>query len=162
MLSTPKGSLSFRYMLFSPDRLPWGTVIRNALLDMVDNAKSNLDAYEKANDFLQLLVDAAGNRSNYIPRESAARIAGDGEFMAALWQGVTSRYIQFRMLKSYLSKRDALMQLGTKENDLPLSPELAKAKETPGPAELGPEESGVDAPRSTPTASFFDNDGGQG
>ena len=145
LLSTPKGSSSFRYMLFSPDRLPWGTVIRSALLDMLDNAKSNLDAYEKANEFLQLLVDAAGNRSNYIPRESAARIAGDGEFIAALWQGVTSRYIQFRMLKSYLSKRDALMQLGSKEDDLPLSPELAKAKETPGPDEVEPGKSEADA-----------------
>jgi hypothetical protein len=157
LLSTPEGSSSFRYMLFSPDRLPWGTVIRSALLDMLDNAKSNLDAYEKANEFLQLLVDAAGNRSNYIPRESAARIAGDGEFIAALWQGVTSRYIQFRMLKSYLSKRDALMQLGSKEDDLPLSPELAKAKETPGPDEVEPGESEADATIDS-DVTFFDDD----
>jgi energy-coupling factor transporter ATP-binding protein EcfA2 len=161
LLSTPKGSSSFRYMLFSPDRFPWGTVIRSALLDMLDNAKGNLDAYEKANEFLQLLVDAAGNRSNHIPRESAARIAGDGEFIAALWQGVTSRYIQFRMLKSFLSKRDALVQLGVEEQYLPLSPELAKAKETSDPAEVEPEESEANAATHDSDLSFFDNEGSQ-
>jgi hypothetical protein len=159
LLSTPEGSSSFRYMLFSPDRLPWGTIIRNALVDMVHNAKSDLNAYEKANEFLQLLVDAAGNRSNYIPRESAVSIVGDREFIAALWHGVTSRYIQFRMLKSYLSKRDALVQLGAKEDDLPLSPELAKAKETPSPAELEPEESEENTAAIDSDFSFFDNDG---
>lgn len=159
LLSTPEGSSSFRYMLFSPDRLPWGAVIRSALMDTVHNAKGDLNAYEKANDFLQLLVDAAGNRSNYIPRESAVSIACDREFIAALWLGVTSRFIQFRMLKSYLSKRDALVQLGAKEDDLPLSPELAKARETPSPAAVGPEESGANAATIDSDFSFFDNDG---
>ena len=148
-------------MLFSPDRLPWGTVIRSSLLDTVHNAKSDLNAYEKANEFLQLLVDAAGNRSNYIPRESAVSIAGDREFIAALWHGVTSRYIQFRMFKSSLSKRDALVQLGAEEDDLPLSPELAKAKETPSPAEVELEESVANAATIDSDFSFFDNDGSQ-
>jgi hypothetical protein len=35
--------------------IPWGTVIRCALLGMVHNAKVDLNAYEKANEFLQLL-----------------------------------------------------------------------------------------------------------
>ena len=55
LLSTPGGSRSFRYMLFSPDRLPWGTVIRSALLETMQNAKSDLNDYDKANEFLQLL-----------------------------------------------------------------------------------------------------------
>jgi hypothetical protein len=45
------------------------------------------------------------------------------------------------MLKSYLSKRVALLQLGAKDEDLPLSPELEKAAtETVGP-ESAPGES---------------------
>jgi hypothetical protein len=39
------------------------------------------------------------------------------------------------MLKSFLSKREALLQMGLQENDLLLTPELAKAKETGAPAE---------------------------
>jgi len=135
LLSTSQGSPSFRYVLFSPDRIPWAAVIRSALLETLQKAKSDQNAYDKANEFLQLLVDAAGNRSNFIDRKSAVSIAGDREFIVALWQGVTSRHIQFRMLKSYLSKREALLQLGAQEDDLPLSPELAKAKETGGPTE---------------------------
>jgi hypothetical protein len=155
LLSTPEGSSSFRYMLFSPDRLPWGTVIRSALLETMQNAKSDPNAYEKANEFLQLLVDVAGNRSNYIHRKSAETIAGDREFIAALWHGVTSKHIQFRMLKSYLSKREALLQLGAHKDDLPLSPELTKAKETDGSAEVGAAESEGEA---TVGLSFFDGD----
>lgn len=157
LLSTSEGSSSFRYVLFSPDRLPWGTAIRNALLETMQKAKSDQNAYDKANEFLQLLVEAAGNRSNYISRESAVSIAGDREFIAALWQGVISRHIQFRMLKSYLSKREALLQLGAQEDDLPLSAELAKAKETGGP-----NESELDAPEADATTDFdlsvFDDD----
>jgi hypothetical protein len=157
LLSTSEGSSSFRYVLFSPDSLPWGTVIRGALLETLQKAKSDQNAYDKANEFLQLLVDAAGNRSNYIPRQSGVDIAGDREFIAALWQGVTSRHIQFRMLKPYLSKREALLQLGAQEDDLPLSAELAKAKETGGPNESELDDSEADA-----TADFdlsvFDDD----
>lgn len=134
LLSTSQGSSSFRYVLFSPDRIPWAAVIRGALLETLHKAKSDQNAYDKANEFLQLLVDAASNRSNYIARESAVSIAGDREFIVALWQGVTSRHIQFRMLKSYLLKRAALLELGAQEEDLPLSPELAKAMETDGPS----------------------------
>jgi hypothetical protein len=115
----------------------------------MQKAKSDQNAYDKANEFLELLVEAAGNRSNYISRKSAVSIAGDREFIAALWQGVTSRHIQFRMLKSYLSKREALLQLGAQEDDLPLSAELAKAKETGGP-----NESELDDPEADATADF--------
>ncbi len=141
LLSTREGSPSFRYVLFS---LSWGTVIRSALLEMMQNAKSDQNAYEQANDFLQLLVDAAGSQSNYIGRESAADIAHDREFIAALWQGVTSRHIQYRMLNSYLSKRESLVKLGAQEDDLPLPPELAKAKETTPKTESDPAGSDVD------------------
>jgi hypothetical protein len=139
LLSTPEGSTPFRYMLFSPERLPWGTAIRGSLLEAIRNSTSDPNACEKANEFLELLVDAAGNRSNYIPRQSALSIVGDREFIVALWKGATSRHIQFRMLKSYLSKRDALLQLGAQEDDLPLSPELAKANETADLTESEPE-----------------------
>jgi hypothetical protein len=145
LLATPEGSSSFRYVLFSPDRLPWGAVIRSALLETMQNAKSDPSAHEKANEFLQLLVDAAVNRANYISRQSAATIVGDREFVAALWHGATSKHIQFRMLRSYLSKREVLLQLGAQKDDLPLSPELAKAKETDGSAEIGTVESEADA-----------------
>jgi hypothetical protein len=157
LLSTPEGSTSFRYMLFSPERLPWGTAIRGGLLETMRNAKCDPNAYEKADEFLQLLVDAAGDRSNYIPRQSAVSIVGDREFIVALWQGVTSRHIQFRMLKSYLSKREALLQLGAQEGDLPLSPELAKAKETTGATELEPVESELGV-REDSNSSLFDDD----
>jgi hypothetical protein len=83
LLSTPGGSASILYVLFSPDRLPWGTVIRNALLGTIRRANSDLNAYEKVNEFLQLLVQAGGNASSYIPRQSAERIVADREFLAA-------------------------------------------------------------------------------
>ncbi len=157
LLSTPDGSSSFRYMLFSPDRFPWGTVIRSALLKTMQDGKSDLNAFEKANEFLQLLVDAAGNRSNYIPHKSAVNIVGDREFIVALWQGAISKHIQFRMLKSYLSKREALLQLGTREDDLPLTPELSKAREAAGATELEPGESEADRTDDS-DFSVFDDD----
>jgi hypothetical protein len=160
LLSTPEGSKSFRYILFSPDRFPWGTVIRTALLETMQNAKSDPNAYEKANEFLQLLVDAAGNRSNYIPRKIAVSIAADREFMVALWQGATSRHIQFRMLESYLSNRLALLQLGAQEDDLPLSPELAKAKETAGATEFEQDKS-EEGLTDDSDLSVFDDDESQ-
>jgi hypothetical protein len=132
VLSTPEGSSSFRYVLFSLDRLPWGPVVRNALLETMQSAKSDANAHEKADEFLQLLVEAAENRSNYISRKSAEAIVADREFIATLWQGVASHHIQFRMLKFYLSQREALVRLGAHEADLALSPELEKAKETVG------------------------------
>ena len=48
------------------------------------------------------------------------------------------------MLKSYLSKREALLQLGAQENDLPLSAELAKAKEVPDVTKFAPIENEAD------------------
>jgi hypothetical protein len=145
LLSTPGGSASLLYVLFSPDRLPWGTAIRNALLGTTRKANSDSNAYEKVIEFLQLLVQASGNRLEFIPRQSAESIVGDREFIVALWRGVISRPIQFRMLKSYLSKRIALLQLGAQEDDLPLSPELASAAtETLGPTERAPGESDGD------------------
>jgi len=132
LLSSQNGPSSFLYVLFSIDRLPWGAVIRNALLETMRNARIDANAYEKANEFLQLLVDAAENSTGLIPRNSAEKIVEDHEFIAALWQGVISRHIQFRMLKSYLAKREAVLHLGAAEADLPLSQELSQAKETAG------------------------------
>jgi hypothetical protein len=144
-LSTPQGSLSFRYLLFSPDRLPWGTVIRSALLRTMQTAKTDPNAHEKANEFLQLISDVAENRSNYIDRKAAESIIRDREFTAALWHGATSRPIQFRMLKSYLSKRKTLLALGANEEDLPLPQELATAKDMASATESKPRESEADA-----------------
>jgi len=59
-------------------------------------------------------------------------------------------------LKSYLSKRIALLQLGAQEDDLPLSPELANATETLGPADLAPGESEGDVTDDS-DLSFLDN-----
>ena len=146
MLTTPEGSSSFRYLLFSPSRLPWAAVVRNALLAMMQNAKNDPSAHERADEFLQLLFEASGSSSNYITRESAEIIVKDREFVAALWHRVTSKHIQFRMLRSYLSKRGALIQLGAQEDDLPLSPELAKAKET-AVRKSGDDEADVDRDR---------------
>jgi KAP family P-loop domain len=137
VLSTAEGSPAFRFILFSPERLPWAPAVRNALVETMQNAKADPDAHDKADEFLDLIVEAAGNHSNYLARKGAVSIVEDREFVAALWQAVTSSHIQFRMLKSYLSKRDALLQLGVQEADLPLSPELAKAKEADGT--VGPE-----------------------
>jgi hypothetical protein len=157
LLSTPQGAPSFRYMLFNPDRLPWEAAIRSALFDTMRNAKSDLNAFGKANEFLELLANAAGNRSNYISRQSAATVASDREFVTALWQGATSRHIQFRMLKSYLSKREALVQLGAREEDLPLSLELAEAKETARAIESEPANGDADAAEDS-DLSFLDDD----
>lgn len=136
MLSGPQGEASFRYMLFSPDRLPWGSAIKDSLLNIMQNSKSDLNAYEKANEFLHLLVESAEGRLNLIPRHSAELIARDKEFIGALWQAVTSRLIQFRMLESYLLNRDILIQLGVFEDELPLSTQLAKAKESAGATQV--------------------------
>jgi hypothetical protein len=127
------------------DRLPWGPVVRDALLETMRSAKSDSNAYDKATEFLQLLCDAFGNKSNYIYRQNAVKIVADREFVVALWQGVTSRQIQFRMLRSFLSKRETLLQLGADEEDLPLSPELAEAKEAARTTESEPAKSDADA-----------------
>lgn len=156
LLSGPQGAPSFRYMLFSSDRLPWGTIIRGAILNVMQDAKSDLNAYEKADEFLELLVEIAENRSNYIPRRSAELIASDKEFIGALWRAVTSRMIQFRMLKAYLSKREALVHLGVSEDDLPLSLELAKAKESVDPTQVEPDASEKDITDGSELA--FDDD----
>jgi hypothetical protein len=145
LLSTPNGSQSFRYVLFSVERLPWGPVISSALLETMQDAKADPHAYEKANEFLDLLVDAAGNRSTFVSRPSAEKIVGDDTFITAMWQGIMSKHIQFRMLKSYLSKRETLLQLGAKQESLPLSLELAHAMHTAGGIESEPTENHEDA-----------------
>jgi hypothetical protein len=160
VLSTAEGSPAFRYVLFSSDRPPWAPAVRAALIETLQNAKTDQNAYDKADEFLDLIVQAAGDRSNYIPRKSAMTIVEDREFIVALWQAVTSSHIQFRMLKSYLSKREALIQLGLQEDDLPLSPELAKVKETIGITESESEESEADAGMDF-EPSIFDDDESQ-
>lgn len=135
LLSTAEGSPAFRYILFSTERLPWAPTVKNALVETMRSAKTDQNAHDKAVEFLDLIVQASGDRSNYIARKSAVSIVEDREFVTALWQAVTSSHIQFRMLKSYLSKRDALFQLGVQEDDLPLSPELAKVKKADGTSE---------------------------
>jgi hypothetical protein len=124
----------------------------------MQDAKTDQNAHDKADEFLDLIVQAAGNRSNYIARKSAVNIVEDREFVAALWQAVTSSHIQFRMLKSYLSKRDALLQLGVQEGDLPLSPELAKAKEADGTVEPELDEDEEDADPGTELLGFDDDE----
>ena len=89
---------------------------------MLQKAKSDQNAYEKANEFLEVLVEAVWERSNYILRSSAVTIAQDNEFIRALWRAVTSRTIQSRMWKNYLSKYEALIRLGVSVDDLPLPP----------------------------------------
>jgi hypothetical protein len=158
LLSTPQGSASFRYVLFSKDRLPWPTVVRSALFKTLGNAKNDDNAYDKANDFLELVMEAAENRSPYIARESAVAIAADQEFVTALWQAVTSRHIQYRMLRSYLSKREALLRLGVHEENLPLSVELAKAKESGEPEETAAEDHLAEEPTGDFDLSFLDED----
>jgi hypothetical protein len=132
LLSSPAAPPSFLYVLFSLDRLPWATVIRNALIEIMQNAKNDRNCYEKADEFLQLLSNVTPNSPGPIPFKSAKKIVEDHEFIAAVWQGATSRHIQFRMLKSYLSKREALLHLGAIKEVLPLSQELAQAKESGG------------------------------
>lgn len=139
LLATPQGSSSFRFMLFPPNRLPREKVVRRALLETIQTAKDDPNAYEKANELLDLVVIAARNQSRYIPRENAESITSDRDLIVALWHEATSRDIQFRMLKSYLAKREVLIQLGTKEDDLPLSPELANAKKAAPAAALEPD-----------------------
>ncbi|MFP5231159.1 MAG: P-loop NTPase fold protein, partial [Acidobacteriota bacterium] len=138
-LSTPEGAPSFRYILFQPDRLPWSEIVRNALLETLGKAESDPNAYDKANEFLQLLVGTR-SPSSTVGLGSAVEIVKDREFVAALWKGATSRQIQHRMLQSYLSKRKALLQMGAQENDLPLSAELAQANEASNPNETEPED----------------------
>lgn len=135
VLSTPQSSPAFRYVLFSADRLPWSKEIRNGLLDVMREAKTDENAYDKANEFLDLLVQMARNGTIYLDTQCAERIAKDQDFVSALWQAATSRAIQFRMQNSYLAKRAALIQLGVREALLPLPPELAKAKEESGMVE---------------------------
>jgi hypothetical protein len=135
VLTTPQSSSAFRYVLFSADRVPWSKEIRNGLLEVMRDAKTDPNAHDKADEFLDLLVQMARNGTVYLDRQCAERIAKDQDFVSALWQAATSRPIQFRMQKSYLAKRSALIQLGVGEDVLPLTPELAKAKEEGGVAE---------------------------
>lgn len=119
-----KASQTFQYLLFHRDHLPWSGAIRSAMQAVVKEAKSDDQAYEKANDFLQLLIDAQGNQPSCIGFAGAEEIAKDREFMQVLWSAVTSRHIQYRMLKPYLSKRAILLKFGANAEDLPLPPEL--------------------------------------
>jgi hypothetical protein len=129
LLSSDQGSQSFLYILFGPDRLPWPKDIRDAILDVFQNAKLDMDQYEKTNDFLKILVETVRNRSSYLGRDSAALIVADAEFIKSLWSAATSRSIQFRMLASCLAARGVLVELGAQEGDLPLSPELEAANQ---------------------------------
>jgi hypothetical protein len=130
LLSTSQGSNAFRYTIFSLDRIPWSPVVSDALFGMFLNAKEDEVAFEKASDFLHLLESAANERSNSIARGNAEKLIGNRGFVVALWQAATSRRIQFRMLQHYLHMRGALLKLGAKEEDLPLTDELAAAKGT--------------------------------
>lgn len=145
LLSTPNGSQSFRYVLFAVERLPWGSVVSTALLETMQEARTDPNAYEKANELLDLLVDAAANRSGFVSRPSAEKIVGDERFITAMWQGVMSKHIQFRMLQSYLTKRDMLLHLGAKQESLPLSQELYHANEIVSGTEPEPAEHNEDA-----------------
>lgn len=139
-LSSAQDSMAFNYLLFSGDCIPWRTGVKNALLELVRNASNDQSEWEKANDFLRLLVEAAQNKSSNIGRESAVLIVADEEFVAALWRGVTSRHIQFRMLKSYLFNRNILVGMGVKEAVLPLTPELEAANQVPQTETTPPDE----------------------
>jgi KAP family P-loop domain len=128
-LLTPEGSPAFRYILASKARLPWGTIVRKAVLNMVQAAEADANSFEKANELLKLLHDAFGNSPQYLSLESSKAIVSNRDFTAALWKGATSRRFQSRMLNVYLAMRDSLIGLGANEEDLPLDPELARAKE---------------------------------
>lgn len=58
-------------------------------------------------------------------------MAADPEFVRQLWSAVTSRRIQFRMLKSYLGYREVLMRLGADVQMLPLTPDLEASQAAP-------------------------------
>jgi hypothetical protein len=53
-------------------------------------------------------------------------LLSDQEFIKALWETVTSRPIQYRMLMSYIEARRLLIQTGVPEAILPLTEELKR------------------------------------
>lgn len=122
----------FSYLLFSASRLPWSGLIRHAIFQSIAKAKSDAVEYEKISDLLGLLLGAQ-NGSSPIRPESVALLVADEELMSALWRGVTSRQIQFRMRNSYLAKRRALLDLGVPEHVLPLTSELEAASQSQSP-----------------------------
>lgn len=124
LLSSAKGSLAFRYILFSPERAPWSAALKKAIFDMMAHAKSDPNDFEKANDLLDFLISGVEQRSPYLANEDAVRILADGNFSGILWSAATSQQIQFRMHGSYLSKRSQLIGLGVPEQNLPLTREL--------------------------------------
>lgn len=127
LLASPQGSAAFRFLLFSPQSLPWSGALREALFAVLNNAKNEANDFEKTTDLLQILVDASRNRSPYLSLHAAELLAKDRDFVLALWSGATSRHIQFRMQPSYLARRSVLMELGAREVDLPLSQSLTAA-----------------------------------
>jgi hypothetical protein len=101
-LASAEYSPAFTYILFNPDRLPWSKPIRDALFALVCTAETDPIQYGKLSDLLRLLVEASqGKISSY--SQSVLLIISDKEFTSALWRGVASRPIQFRMPNLHLS-----------------------------------------------------------
>jgi hypothetical protein len=129
ILGSKQGSSAFRNVIFSEDRFPWDAVVRDAIFRILENSKIDLNDHEKANDLLNLILEASRNRSSYVSQADSQRILTDLEFVKVLWHAVTARPIQYRMVSSYLGRRDALIGLGVAQEDLPLSRELEAARD---------------------------------
>ena len=115
---------AFFYILFRQERLPWQGIVRAGIMELISKASASAVEYGKVTDLLRILMDAAQDRSSSISRESALQIFADREFTIALWRGVVSRAIQFRMLNYFLHYRKLLIEMGTPEVDLPQTPEM--------------------------------------
>jgi len=122
-----EGMQAFAYVLMDRESLPWPETIRQAMLVMVKEAKSDLFRYEQVNDLLHLFLEIVNGRTPTFNIDQVKTILEDQEFTAALWAGATSRAIQFRMLNLFLGYRSTLIKAGASESDLPLTPELQAA-----------------------------------
>lgn len=126
-LALKKDMPSYAYVLLNPISLPWPEPIRQAMLAMAREAKTDLFRHEQVNDLLHLFLEIINDRTPSFSIDAIKTILKDHEFTSALWAGATSRAIQFRMLNLFLGYRSALIKVGVPEADLPLTPELQAA-----------------------------------
>ena len=124
-LTEPRRFGGVKYCLFNADSPVWTTDLRNELIELIRKGPPDSVVYSNASDLFDLIILAL-RRSGDSPIDvsNATRLASTQEFIAALWNAVTARPIQYRMQMSYVNARQLLVQNGASEAILTLTDEL--------------------------------------
>jgi hypothetical protein len=116
-----------KYCLFKSNSPVWKTDLRDEFIASIYKGRDNPMVYSNVSGFFDLImrglrrdVDSAMDAPDVIA------LLSDQEFIKALWETVTSRPIQYRMLMSYIEARRLLIQTGVPEAILPLTEELKR------------------------------------